>query len=340
MGMDLFYGYSVAGRNEHIMTIREKIHLLFLRAVIRLLCIMPYRWAVALGRSAGLLASRILSFHRKVGVLQVRATLGIHDAEGFMKKVFMNQGELYIDAIRTAFMTDDELKAYVDFQGRRHFDQARASGRNIMIISGHMNWEVLGNTPRILDEEICVMADYIKSKVVQTIVDEIRSRYRIALLPPKGGMVKNYINKLRAGNIVGMIIDQRGKREDRLFCDVLGLPAPTNPSPAFIALQGDAVILPLYGFKEGDRFVFRFSEPIDSRDFGDDHREIDSISDCWKSSAVRDLSSAMHAWVSSIVREKPDQWFWLHCRWARRADMKKIVHQGADFREFVLSQTR
>jgi len=322
------------------MTMKEKILLSFLRAIIRLICIMPYRWAVALGRSAGLLASLALPFNMKPGALQARATLGIDNAERFMRKVFMNQGELYIDAIRTAYMTDPELKAYVDFQGRGHFEQARAEGRNIMIISPHMNWEVLGNTPRILDEEICVMADYIKSPVVQAIVDEIRSRYRIALLPPKGGMVKNYIDKLTAGHIVGLIIDQRGRREDRVFCDVLGLPAPTNPAPAFIALQGDALILPLCGFKEGDRFVFRFSEPIDSRDFGDDHREIGSLSDCWKSSAVKGLSSAMHAWVSSIVREKPDQWFWLHCRWARRADMKKLIRRGGDFREFVISQAR
>ncbi|MFZ2634059.1 MAG: lysophospholipid acyltransferase family protein [Desulfosalsimonadaceae bacterium] len=322
------------------MTIIEKIHLSFLRALIRFICIIPYRPAVAIGRSIGRLASLLLPLHMKISAMQVRATLGIDDAEGFMRTVFMNQGELYVDAIRTAYMTDDALKAYVDFQGKHHFDQARAKGRNIMIISPHMNWEVLGNTPRILDVEICVMADYIKNKAVQTIADEIRSRYRIALLPPKGGMVKNYISQLRAGRIVGIIIDQRGKREDRVFCDVLGLPAPTNPSPAFIALQGDAVILPLYGFKEGDRFVFRFSEPIDSRDFGNDYKEIDKISDYWKSSAVRDLSNALHAWISDTVREKPDQWFWLHCRWAKRAEMKELIKQGGDFRKFVLSQAK
>ena len=319
------------------MNIIEKINLSFLRAIIHLICIIPYRPAVAIGRTFGLLASMILPFHMRIGVMQVRATLGINNAEGFMRKVFMNQGELYVDAIRTAYMTDDELKAYVDFQGRHHFELARASGRNIMIISHHMNWEVLGNTPRILDEEICVMADYIKSKVVQAIADEIRARYRIAVLPPKGGMVKNYINQLKTGHVVGMVIDQRGKRKDRLFCDVLGLPAPTNPSPAFIALKGDAIILPLYGFKEGDRFIFRFSKPIDSRDFGNDYQEIDSISDCWKSNAVRDLSNAMHGWVTSTVREKPDQWFWLHCRWVKRVTMRKIIKQGLDFREFVLS---
>jgi Kdo2-lipid IVA lauroyltransferase/acyltransferase len=329
-----------AWRNKRTMTIIERINLAFLRVLIRFICIIPYGPAIAIGRSIGRLASLLLPSHMAISVMQVRETLGIDDAVGFMKKVFMNQGELYVDAIRTAYMTDDELKAYVDFQGRHHFEHARAAGRNIMIISPHMNWEVLGNTPRILDEKICVMADYIKNKAVQTIADEIRSRYQIALLPPKGGMVKNYISQLRAGHIVGIIIDQRGKREDRVFCDVLGLPAPTNPSPAFIALQGDAVILPLYGFKEVDRFVFRFSDPIDSRDFGNDYKGIEKISDYWKSSAVRDLSNALHAWISSTVREKPDQWFWLHCRWAKRVEMKKIIKQGIDFRQFVLSQAK
>jgi lauroyl/myristoyl acyltransferase len=199
------------------LNIIEKISLSSLRAFIYLIRILPCRSAVTIGRSIGWLASLLLPSHMKIGVMQVRATLGIDNSEGFIRKVFMNQGELYIDTIRTAYMTDDELKTYVDFQGRHHFEQARISGRNIMIISPHMNWEVLGNTPRILNEEICVMADYIKSKVVQAIVDEIRSRYRIALLPPKGGMVKNYISQLKAGRIVGIIIDQRGKREDRVF---------------------------------------------------------------------------------------------------------------------------
>jgi Kdo2-lipid IVA lauroyltransferase/acyltransferase len=327
-------------RHERTMTMSERIILAVIRAIIRLLCIMPYRWAVAVGRSFGRLAAIFLPLHVKIGAVQARATLGITDAERFMKRVFMNQGELYVDAVRTAYMTDDELRAYVDFQGKHHFEKARAAGRNIMIISPHMNWEVLGNTPRLLDVEISVMADYIKSPVVQAIADEIRSRYRIVVLPPKGGMVKTYINWLGEGRIMGIVIDQRGKREDGLFCDMLGLPAPTNPSPAYIALKGDAVILPLYGFKEGGRFVFRFAEPIDSRDFGTDYQAIDHLAESWKSTAVRDLSCALQAWISSTVREKPDQWFWLHCRWARRGDMKKIVRQGRDFREFVLAHAQ
>lgn len=322
------------------MKMRERIILSCLRAVIRLVCVMPLPWAVALGRSFGLLASLFLSLHLKIGAVQARAALGIDDAGRFMRKVFMNQGELYVLAIRTAHMTDSELMAYVDVQGRDNLEQALASGRSLMIISGHMNWEVLGNAPRVIGREISVMADYIKSRVVQTIADDIRARYRVDVLPPKGGMVKACIGKLRAGRILGMVIDQRGRREDRLFCDVLGLPAPTNPSPAFIALKAEALILPLCGYKENGRFVFRFSKPIDARDFGNDYQKIDGLSESWKSNAVRELSNAMQAWISSIVRERPDQWFWLHCRWARRSDMKRIVRQGIDFRDFVLSYAR
>ena len=57
------------------MTLREKIVLRFLRAVIRLVCIMPYPWAVALGRSLGLLASLFLPLHLMIGAVQAGATV-------------------------------------------------------------------------------------------------------------------------------------------------------------------------------------------------------------------------------------------------------------------------
>jgi Kdo2-lipid IVA lauroyltransferase/acyltransferase len=321
------------------LTIIEKTHLLLLKTFILFIRALPRRAAVGLGRFFGLLAEKCIPLHRKIAEAQMRRVLGERYEDRLLRESFMHQGGLFMDMVKVAYMDDAELKKLVIAEGREHLDGALASGRNVMIIAGHMNWEILGHTPRVFDIEVCVMADFIKNPAVQAVADEIRSRCRIGVLPPKGGMVNRFIDDLKAGRIMGMIIDQRGKRENRMFCDVLGLPAPTNPAPAFIALKGDAIILPLAGFRRLDgRYIFRWYEPIDSRDFGTDYQGIESLSDCWKSGSVTGLSCAMHAWLSSVIREDPEQWFWLHCRWVRRADMAKIVKKGLDFGEYVTAQ--
>ncbi|MGC9325789.1 MAG: lysophospholipid acyltransferase family protein [Desulfomonilia bacterium] len=153
-------------------------------------------------------------------------------------------------------------------------------------------------------------------------------------------MVPTLIDELKKGRIIGIVIDQKGKRENRLFCDFFGMPAPTSPAPAFIALKGDALVIPVSAIKEGDIYRFRFEKPIDTRTFGDDFTNIESLRDCWKSKSVQELSNWMQSWVSSVVRQNPEQWLWLHSRWTRRSQMKRIIKKGLDFREFVITQER
>ena len=325
-------------REEPLVTAAQRAQLLLLKAVILIVRALPRRIAVRAGRAFGLLASLCVPLHREIARVQMRHVLGPDYHEGVLRESFMHQGGLFADMIRVAYMDDSELKSTVVVEGREHLDKALASGRSVMIVSCHMNWEVLGHVPRVFGIKVCVMADYIKNSAIQAMADEMRSRCRIDVLPPKGGMVNRLTDELKAGSIVGMIVDQRGKRDNGLYCDVLGLPAPTSPAPALIALRGDALILPIAGIRQGDRYIFRWDPPIDSRDFGTDYRLVKSLSDCWKSEAVKNLSCALQSWVSSVVREHPGQWFWLHCRWLRRSDMKKIVRKGLDFGEFVRSQ--
>ena len=50
---------------------------------------------------------------------------------------------------------------------------------------------------------------------------------------------------------------------------------------------------------------------------------------------IQALSDFMQAWVASVVRQYPDQWFWLYSRWLSRPDMHRVLRAGLDFREYV-----
>jgi len=139
----------------------------------------------------------------------------------------------------------------------------------------------------------------------------------------------------------GMMVDQRHQKKYGLICDLLGMPAITTPAPAFIALKGDAIILPVSSSKgQGKTYRVRFEKPIDPREFGTIDDNTERLSDGAPTEAEQKISDSIQAWLTSVIRTYPDQWLWLHSRWVRRKYMKKIFKEGLDFREFVFRQAK
>ncbi len=316
----------------------EEAQYYLFRLIIVLIRVLPYRATIAMGRFFGILAWLCIPLHRKIARKQIGCALEGVNAGLLALKVFMHQGDTLIDTIRFSYMDDYELKEKIVIEGRENIESAIASGRGVMMFTGHMNWEILGHIPRVLGFEFSIMGDVMKNQRLQAIIEDMRSRCGFTLLPPKGGMVPLLTDELRNGRVIGIMIDQRGKRENRVFCNIFGMPAPTGPAPALIALRGDALIQPVSAIKQGDTYWFRFEKTIDAREFGDDFKKVESLSDCWRSRAIQNLSQTMQSWVCSFAKRCPQQYFWLHSRWLRRSDMKHILKSGEDFRQKVCAQ--
>ena len=308
-----------------------------LQGFILFIRFLPYPLAIALARSLCILAWMADSLHRNIANLQLAQALGLEKTMLLSLKVFMSQGDILVDAIKFSYMGDNELRERVRIEGREHVEAAMASSRGVMMITGHMNWEILGYIPRILGIEFCIMGDIMNIPGIQAVIEDLRSRCGITLLPPRGGMVSLLTGELKDGRTIGIIIDQRGKEHHKVFCDFFGMPAPTNPAPALIALKGDALILPVSAVRKGNTYTFSFEKPIDSRLFGNDFREIEKAGGCWKSQAIVSLSNAMQTWLESVIRKCPQQWFWIHSRWIRRSDMKHILRDNGSLAQYVAS---
>ncbi len=295
-------------------------------AMIRLILAMPYHAAITLGRSIMLLVWLFMPLRRKIVKIQMSSALGLDNPWRLGLKVFMNQGEIMVDAIKYAYMSNEEIKARIIVEGKENLDEALSSGRGLMMFTGHIgNWEVISHISRLLNIEFCHMADIRKNARLESIINEMRSHSGITLLPPKGKALM-LIKELKKGRIISMIIDQRGRRRHGILCNFFGLPALTNPAPAFIAIKGGALVLPAYIVKLHGTHHIRIDKAVDSTGFGSGH------------DAIQGLSDFMHTWVETVVERYPDQWFWLHSRWVRRAHFAKTIQTVNDFREFTKAQ--
>jgi Kdo2-lipid IVA lauroyltransferase/acyltransferase len=303
-----------------------KIQYPLARGVIGLIRLMPYRMALSVGRSLGYLAWLGDSFHRKAARIQMRQALGEAYRPELVREVFMFNGDVMVDAVKYAYMSVDEIKERIDLENQEFLDEALKARKGLMLFTGHIgNWEMLAHLHRVLGIQFCVMADTREDPRLEELVNGIRLRSGATILPPRGKALM-LIRELKKGNTIGFLVDQRGRRGDGLFCDFFGLPAPTNPAPAFIAIKADALVLPVLSYKKNGRYVVRFFPAREASSFGAGKE------------GIAGLSQYMQSWVESVVREHPDQWFWLHCRWTRRSEMKGLIKTGGNFMDYVLEQ--
>jgi len=326
---------------SRVATVFNKIKYHTIKGVLTLLRVMPYNMAMALGRAIGVIIWAVDPFHRRIAEIQMRAALQNTYSRWMPLKVFMNKGESFIDIIRFSYMSDEKAHSRVRIYGQEHLDEALTTNRGIMFISAHIgNWEVALHIPRLTGIGFSIPANRHKDDEIESLIQQVRSSARATLLPPKGGIVATLICELKAHRHIGFIVDIRGKRHNNFFCDYFGIPAPTSPAPAFVALKADALVLPVYVIKEGDTFGLYFSPAVEARSFGTDADEIEKLRESTPSEAVQKLSDYMQAWVESVIRQHPVQWIWQYPRWINRSDMRHLLRSGIDFKQYVEDQAR
>ena len=305
----------------------RKVRYRVLRAAIWLIRLLPYQLLLRLSRFLSMIAFLVAPFHRKVAAIQMRAALGLRNPWRIVLKVFMHQGDILIDTIKYAYMSTEEIRAKIIVEGKEHLDEALAKGKGLLLFTGHIgNWETLSHFSRILNVEFCIMAEMREDPLIESIVDDLRTRSGATILPPTGKALM-LIRELRKGRTIGMVVDSRGELKDRLFCPIFGLPAPTNPAPAFIAIKGNALVLPVVIVKLHGTYHICILKAIDVADYGEGPGAIQAVSDFMQST------------LASMVERYPEQWFWLYSRWVRRPDMRSIMRKKLDFKEYVLQQS-
>ena len=108
----------------------------------------------------------------------------------------------------------------------------------------------------------------------------------------------------RAGGEIGMLVDQ--KMTDGIAVPFFGRDAMTAPALAQFALKYDAPIVPIRAERlDGAHFRVTFYPALEVTKTGNRHDDIQAI--------MTDVNATMESWI----RERPEQWLWLHRRWPK-----------------------
>jgi KDO2-lipid IV(A) lauroyltransferase len=276
-----------------------------LRAAAGVLGALPRAAAVSCGAALGATVGA-LGLRARVARANLALAFPEHD-EAWRARVL---AEHYRELGRTAadyarlpqLVHAPREQVFASWQGEAHAHAARALGRGVLFLTGHLgNFELYGAAfGRLM--HMAVMVRPLSNPGAERWLAALRTAAGLELLPTGAG-VRGVVRRLRAGGCVAMLGDQDARR-DGVFVPFFGRPASTPAGPAWLSLATGAPLVFGTCLRGPDgRYEARLFPPLyPEGDAGD-------------MDAVRALTARHTAMLEAEIRQRPESWFWLHKRW-------------------------
>ena len=192
---------------------------------------------------------------------------------------------------------------WLGIKGEEHLRAAFDRGCGVILLLAHWgNWELIGPTLTALGYPHWAVGRQLRSATLMRFIHETRGLSKMRFID-KHRAVRPTLGALRAGNCVGIFIDQTTS-EHGIEATFFGRVCSTTQGPAGFALKTGAPVVPaMCPLMPDGRYEVRFDEPIPAPQTGDAQRD------------VAEMTQRLTSFVEQRVREKPAQWLWSHRRW-------------------------
>jgi len=187
-------------------------------------------------------------------------------------------------------------------RGLEHLDGALAAGRRVILFGGHLgNWEIAALAAGQYGLDIAQIYRAANNPLIDGMIARMRGGN--GELIAKGAIAsRRAVAALRRGGHVSLLADQ--KLNEGIAVPFFGRPVMTAPALALLALRFDCAVLPVRVERlQGARFRLTLYPPLELPRTG--NRDAD----------VAALMAAVNATLERWIRERPEQWFWVHSRW-------------------------
>ncbi|MGB0581676.1 MAG: lysophospholipid acyltransferase family protein [Limisphaerales bacterium] len=281
--------------------------LLYLVARVLIGCIqcLPLRLVALLGRLGGTLGWIIDRRHRNAAVENIQASFPDRTATEVLaiaKENFKRIGENYACAVKTASMTDEQVRKVL---GGVHVDRYLDNEtRSWVAAVGHFgNFELYARS-HLFIPDIHSATTYrgLRQPALDKLLLHLRRQSGGDFFERRkeGSLLKE---RMRDGKVIlGLLADQHaGNRGEWL--PFLGRECSTSAAPAVFALRYDCPLHTAICYRVGlARWEIEFGEEIPTKSDG-------------KPRPITEICRDMNAALEEAIRRDPANWFWVHRRW-------------------------
>ncbi len=228
------------------------------------------------------------------------------------RKSYLNLAENM--ALNTLIManriSNERLMQIVETDDWHKIDHYLASpDKGFLAITGHVgNWEILSQYAALrLGRPMHVIARKSNNPLLeQRIIRPLRERFGVEVFYKKNALM-HIMKAINKGRICGLLIDQRLKPSaGGIMVDFFGKPAPATGSSALLQIRFGVTVQPAFMVKTAyQKYRLVIGDPIPWTDNGKPLEE-----------QVTELTRIHQQAIEEAIRQYPDQWFWMHNRWA------------------------
>ena len=175
--------------------------------------------------------------------------------------------------------------------------------RRYIFFSAHYgNWEIAIRTATQAGFAVTAVYRAANNRIVDRLIAWARGSDGGELVPKGAVAAYKAFGALRAGRELCMLVDQ--KMNDGIAVPFFGRAAMTAPALARLALRFDCAVVPVRVERtRGAHFRITAEPALPLPRTGND--AADTLT----------LMTAVNGVIERWVRERPEQWFWLHRRW-------------------------
>jgi KDO2-lipid IV(A) lauroyltransferase len=290
--------------------LKRFVRYLLLRAAAGLASLFPVKWVSAFGAFLGALGFALAAGERRKALAHLaRAFPEKSEAErrAIAKGSFAHLGRC-VGELVCVRQIDARLDEWVEWpqESRAVLDAALARGKGVVFVSGHIgNWELTARGVTARGYDGASIAREASDPRTTAFIERLRrSGNTGSIWRGHPGAAKAMLKQLRAGKILGLLIDQDTKVQS-VFVPFFGHPASTPRAAADLALRTKAALIIGLCPRVGPwRYRLELEEvPLPD---GDDEATVVS------------LTATLTAKLEAAIRARPEQWVWMHERWKRQ----------------------
>ncbi|MCL5962175.1 MAG: lipid A biosynthesis acyltransferase [Chloroflexi bacterium] len=220
------------------------------------------------------------------------------------KRVFRYTVQNYYDLFRLPHLSKPDVQALLDLKGVEHLEEALATGKGVIFLSGHLgNFNLSAQILAVRGHRMTIVVEQLKSEQMQRLLEGLRESQGINFVPLGGNEARTIYKALRRNEIVGVMGD-RDVAANGIPVTFFGETAYLPSGPAALAIRTGASIVTAYTIRKADGSSLGFIDPpVELDETGDFRRDIQTTT---QKIAQR---------LERYIREAPDQWTVLQPIW-------------------------
>jgi KDO2-lipid IV(A) lauroyltransferase len=195
----------------------------------------------------------------------------------------------------------------VEIVGADRLDALREDGRTGILFSAHFSsWELVTVAALMRRLPVHVVYRNANNPGLDAYIRRRQGASGVELIRKGPRGARRLIEVMRAGGHVILLVDQ--KMNDGIAVPFLGRPAMTAPALAQLAYRYDCPVVPVRVERlPHARFRVVCGAPLVLPQTGD------------KAADILAAMTAVNAEIAGWIRQRPQDWLWLHRRWPRDA---------------------